>query len=208
MAGYLVLGAGFGMIMQSKGFSFVWTPAMSVFIYAGSMQFVAISLLSEGASFLTVALTTLLVNARHLFYGISMVDRYKDAGPVKPYLIFGLTDETYSLLVSEEKADRHFYFLVTLLDHLWWVSGSVLGAVAGSLIHVNTEGLDFALTALFVTIAVDQWRSAATHLPALIGLGASLLCLLLFGLDAFLIPSMVLIAALLFLLRRKETAHE
>ena len=213
MAGYLVLGIGFGMIMHAKGFAFVWSPAMSLFIYAGSMQFVAVSLLSEGASYLTIALTTLLVNARHLFYGISMVDEYRDTGAKKPYLIFTLTDETYSLVVSggkdlPDRERKQWYFYVSLLDHFWWVLGGTLGAAAGALLPMNTEGLDFALTALFVTIVVDQWQSARFHLPALIGAGASLLCLLLFGQDSFLIPAMALIAALLFLVRGKEVRDD
>lgn len=214
MAGYLVLGMGFGMLMLSKGFSFLWTPAMSLFIYAGSMQFAAISLLSEGASFLTVGLTTFLVNARHIFYGISMVEEYRDLGRKKPYLIFTLTDETYSLVVSGGKdlppEDRKcWYFLVSLLDHIWWVSGSLLGAIAGSLIKINTKGLDFALTALFVSIFVDQWISCKgkEHFPALVGLGAATLCLLIFGPESFLIPSMLLIFALLFIPKKEEKAE-
>lgn len=210
MAGYLVLGLGFGMILKAKGFSFIWAPVMSLCIYAGSMQYILLDLLSGGASLLTIALTTLMVNARHLFYSISMVDAYRGAGTKKPYLIFALTDETYSLVCTGAPPglDRHDYcFLVSLLDQLWWLLGSVLGALLGTLLHFNTEGIDFALTALFVTVFVEQWRSTKDHGPALVGVGASLAALLLFGSEDFLIPAMAAITLLLSLGRgRKEAA--
>jgi 4-azaleucine resistance transporter AzlC len=209
MTGYLVLGAGFGIIMKTKGMGLLYTFLMSAFIYAGSMQFVAIDLLTAGASLITIGLTTLLVNARHLFYGISMIDKYKDAGRVKPYLIYALTDETYSLVVADhsymDRSElRSFYFFVTLLDNIYWVTGGVIGSLAGSLITFNTEGLDFALTALFVTIFVEHWKTNRNHLSAVIGVVLSLVCLLIFGADNFLIPSMACITAVLLLVRRKE----
>ena len=200
MTGYVFLGFGFGILMYQSGYSLLWSFAMSFFIYAGSMQYMAVSLLTGGASLLTTALTTIVVNARHLFYGISMVDAYKGAGKKKPYMIFALTDETYSL-VSQGARSLGYCFLVSLFDHIWWVSGTVLGAVAGSLIPINYEGIEFVLTALFVTIFVEQWLSTKNHIPALVGLGSTALCLLIFGRDVFLIPSMVLIAASLILLR-------
>ena len=213
MAGYLVLGFGFGMILKSKGLGIGWAFLMSVFIYAGSMQFVLVSLLSEGAAILTVALSTLLVNTRHLFYGISMIERYRGAGPIKPYLIFSLTDETYSLVSTDRHAleppeKTAYYFLVSVMDQCYWVTGSVLGALAGTLIRINTAGMDFALTALFLTIVIDQWRDGKHHVPALLGLVISIVCLLIFGKDGFLIPSMLLITASLFLVRRREEQHE
>lgn len=206
MTGYVFLGFGFGILLNKRGYGVLWSLAMSVFIYAGSMQYVAVSLLTGGASLLTTALTTLMVNARHLFYGISMVDAYKGAGKKKPYLIFALTDETYSL-VSQNQApeglSRHSYcFLVSLFDQIYWVAGSVLGSLAGSLIPLNYEGIEFVLTALFVTIFVEQWLSIKQHGPAIIGVMSTVLCLLIFGSDIFLIPSMVLIAVLLTLLRK------
>ncbi len=212
MAGYMVLGAGFGMVLKSAGYGIIWALAMSAFIYAGSMQFVAINLLTGGASFITTAITTLLVNARHLFYGISMIDKYRDAGAKKPYLIFGLTDETYSLVCqgNEEltKTERHlFCFLVSLFNQSYWVTGSVLGAVIGTLLKFNTAGIDFSLTALFVTIAVDQWMKNKNHFAALVGLFASVICLLIFGADNFLIPSMIVIATVLMAVRKKEEPH-
>lgn len=202
LTGYLVLGFGFGIIMKANGFGLALTFAMSLLIYAGSMQYAAIGLFTGGASLLTVALTTLMVNARHLFYGISMLDRYKHTGARKPYLIFGLTDETYSLVcgdlseISEENR-KDYYLLVTLLNQIYWIAGSVLGAAAGTLLQFNSEGIDFALTALFLTVFTDQWLTAEKHTPALIGVGVSVCSLLLFGADSFLIPAMLVIAVLL-----------
>ena len=212
MTGYVFLGFGFGILMHQNGFGVLWAAAMSLFIYAGSMQYVAVSLLASGVGLLTAALTAFVVNARHLFYGISMVERYKGA-PKKPYLIFALTDETYSLVSQIQESDdasRHGYcFLVSLFDHCYWVGGTILGSLAGSLIPINYEGIDFVLTALFVTIFVEQWLSTKDHRPAVIGAASSALCLLLFGADVFLIPSMGLIAGLLILLRapKKEVSH-
>ena len=204
MTGYLVLGFGFGIVLNSNGFGMAVALAMSAFIYAGSMQYVAIGLMTAGTPLLTVALTTLMVNARHLFYGISMLDKYKNTGKIKPYLIFALTDETYSLVCNENPAiapeqQKNYYFLVSLLDHIYWVSGTALGIAIGKLVSFNTEGIDFALTALFVTVFVEQWLSTRKHSPALIGLGVSVLCLIIFGSESFLIPTMLGIAALLCL---------
>ena len=212
LTGYLVLGFGFGIVLRAAGGSILLAAAMSTLIYAGSMQYVAIGLLSGGASLITAALTTLMVNARHIFYGISMLDNYRDVGARKPYLIFALTDETYSLVCTDalpvpKEQRKDYYLLVSLFNHLYWISGSLLGAVVGSLISFNTQGIDFALTALFVTVFWDQWLSTKKHAPALIGVGASVLCLLIFGADSFLIPAMLLIA-LLLLLVQKEAAHE
>lgn len=208
MTGYLFLGFGFGILALQSGLSLWWAMAMSVFIYAGSMQFVAVTLLSGGTGLLTAALTTLAVNARHLFYGISMIDRYKGTGRKKPYLIFSLTDETYSLVSQGQPRQDggRYYLLVSLLDQCYWVLGTLLGAAVGQLLPMNYEGIDFVLTALFVTIFVEQWLSTKNHLPALIGLGASVLCLILFGSSSFLIPSMGVIALLLLLTRGKEEA--
>ena len=214
MAGYVFLGFGFGILLYQSGYGAVWSLAMSLFIYAGSMQYVAVSLLSSGAGLLTAAMTAFLVNARHLFYGISMVDAYKGAGKKKPYMIFALTDETYSL-VSQDQApegmDRHTYcFLVSLFDQIYWVSGSILGSLAGSLLPINYEGIEFVLTALFVTIFVEQWLSTKNHLPAVIGVVSTVVCLLVFGRDVFLIPSMVIIAVVLTVMRKtgRRESHE
>ena len=208
LTGYLVLGFGFGIIMKANGFGIALTAAMSLLIYAGSMQYAAIGLMTGGASLLTVELTTLMVNARHLFYGISMLEKYRDVGKRKPYLIFGLTDETYSLVCTDPvgidpEARRDYYLLVTLLNHLYWVGGSVLGAVAGTVLQFNSEGIDFALTALFLVVFLEQWLTTEKHGPALIGVGASVVSLLLFGADSFLIPAMIGIGVMLGLYREE-----
>lgn len=206
MAGYVFLGFGFGIILNQSGYGVLWAMGMSLFIYAGSMQYLAVSLLTGSAGLLTAALTTVVVNARHLFYGISMVDVYKGAGRKKPYMIFSLTDETYSLVSRNqipEGISRHSYcFLVSLFDHIYWVAGSVLGSLTGALLPINYEGIEFALTALFVTIYVEQWLSTKDHRPAIIGVAATVLCLLIFGRDVFLIPSMVIIAVGLTTMRK------
>ena len=211
MAGYLVLGMGFGIIMKTRGYGIIWSLAMSAFIYAGSMQYVAIDLLTGGASLITTAITTLMVNARHLFYGISMLDRYRQTGPAKPYLIFALTDETYSLVCQENahippEQKNGYYLFVSLFNHLYWIAGSVMGAVVGSLVRFNSEGIDFALTALFVTVFLEQWLGSRKHTPALIGVGVSVICLLIFGSDRFLIPAMLVIA-LALCLYREDASH-
>ena len=210
MAGYLVLGMGFGIILKSKGYGVLWAFSMSTVIYAGSMQYLAIDLITSGAGLITTALTTLMVNARHLFYGISMVDKYKNAGRGKPYLIYALSDETYSLVCSENdlapEQKNRYYLAVTALDQFYWVAGTVLGSLLGSLIRFSTEGLDFALTALFISIFVDQWLGTKDHAPAAVGVAASVLCLVLFGPDRFLIPSMLLITLALTLMRGKKEA--
>ena len=213
MTGYVFLGFGFGILMQRSGFGVLWAVAMSLFIYAGFMQYMAISLLTSGASLLTAAMTTFVVNARHLFYGISMIDAYKHTGKKKPYLIFGLTDETYSLVsrdqISAENSKAGYCFFVTLFDHIYWVSGTLLGSLAGTLLPINYEGVEFALTALFVTIFVEQWLSTKKHGPAIVGVAATTVSLVVFGKDLFLIPSMVIIAACLILMRKtgKEDFH-
>lgn len=202
LTGYLVLGFGFGIVLKSAGYGILTAFFMSLFIYAGSMQYVAVGLLAGGASLLTVALTTLMVNARHLFYGISMLEKYRGAGKYKPYLIFALTDETYSLVCQDHgeiasEQQIQYDFFVSLLNQIYWVAGSVLGAVAGTVLTFDSEGIDFALTALFLTVLLEQWLTAKDHVPALIGVLSSLVCLLLFGSDRFLIPAMVVITLLL-----------
>ena len=207
MAGYVVLGIGFGMLLQTRGYGVLWALAMSLFIFAGSMQYVAIDLLTGGASMITTALTTLAVNARHLFYGISMVDKYK-VQKGKYFLFWTLTDETYSLVCSDEPeksgSPKEYYIYVSIFDYSYWVLGSVLGSLLGEVIPFSMEGIDFSLTALFLTVFVEQWLTTKDHLAAVVGVGASVLCLLLFGSDKFLIPAMILIAAMLILLRKKE----
>ena len=202
LAGYLVLGMGFGILMHANGYGVGWSFAMSLLVYAGSMQYLTVDLLAGGASVISAALSALMVNARHIFYGVSMLDKYRDVGAVKPYLIFSLTDETYSLLCGDERQSKRYYLLVSLLNHVYWVTGSVLGGVLGTVIPFSTEGIDFALTALFITVFVQQRKQTKDHMAACIGVGISVLCLLIFGSSSFLIPSMVFITVLLFVLKR------
>ena len=207
-AGYIVLGAGFGILMNNAGFGAVWTAAMSIFIYAGSMQYVGVGLLTGGAGIVTTAITTVMINARHLFYSISMIDRYKDAGRYKPYLIFALTDETYSLLCDGQtpagKDPGLYRFLVSLFNQCYWVAGSVMGNLIGSVLPFSTAGIEFSMTALFAASFTEQWLTAKDHLPALTGVLCALACLILFGPENFLIPAMLAITLVLTLLRSRE----
>lgn len=197
MTGYLVLGAAFGMLMDSIGYNWIWTAAASLTTYAGSMQFVAVSLLAAGAGPLNVAVMTLMVNARHVFYGISMLGKFEGLGKIRAYLIFGLTDETFSILSANQAPEgvdrRSFLLAVTLLDHLYWICGSIIGNVLGSALQLNTHGLEFVLTALFTVIFIDQWRLRVSRIPALIGVVTSIAALLLFGPRNFIIPALFLI---------------
>ena len=199
MAGYIVLGIGFGMLFESKGYGLLWSFLMGAFVYAGSMQYLAVDLLTGGASFIATALATLAVNARHLFYGITMIERYRGAGLKKPYMIFSLTDETYSL-VCEGKIDHKFFFGVSVLNHIYWVTGCCIGSVIGE--FITLKGIDFALTALFVTVFTEQWLSSRDHTAAVCGVISSVLCLLLFGADRFLIPTMIVISISLTLIKK------
>ncbi|MCH5275175.1 MAG: AzlC family ABC transporter permease [Lachnospiraceae bacterium] len=208
MAGYIVLGTGFGILLSSKGYSFWWALLMSVTIYAGSMQYVGVNLLAGGASVISTILMTLMVNARHMFYGISMIENYRDMGWRKWYVIFGLTDETYSLVCGNPELpdgveQKNFTFLLTLMNQSYWIFGSILGAVLGNTIIFNTAGIDFSMTALFVIIFVEQWEKSEQHFPAIMGLAVSIVCLILFGADSFLVPSMIGISLGLFLFQKK-----
>ena len=207
MAGYLVLGFGFGLLLQSKGYNFLWALLMCVIIFAGSMQYVAVDLLASSASLLTAAVMTVMIQARHIFYGLSMLVKYRGTGKVKPYLIFGLTDETYSLLCSSTVPEgvnkRAYYFFTTFLNQIYWITGGTLGALFGQVVTINTKGVEFSMTALFVVILTENLLKRESRVPALIGLAISFICLLVFGSDDFLIPAMIGIAAVLMLMRPK-----
>ncbi|MCR4675653.1 MAG: AzlC family ABC transporter permease [Sphaerochaetaceae bacterium] len=212
LAGYVVLGIGFGILMQKAGYGVLLTAAMSIFIFAGSLQYVGVSLLSGGAGIITTALTSLMVNARHLFYSISMTERYRDSGKYKPYLIFALTDETYSLLCDgkiPEGCDKNlFRFLVSLFNQCYWVTGSIIGCLLGSVLPFSTAGIEFSMTALFVASFTEQFITTRDHIPAITGLVSTLLCLLAFGSENFLIPAMVLITIVLTIVRGKEEGEK
>lgn len=210
-AGYVVLGIGFGILMRNAGYGVLWTAAMSCFIYAGSMQYVGVSLLSGGASILTTAITTIMVNARHLFYSISMINQYKNAGKYKPYMIFALTDETYSLLcdgdIPEGVRPDLYRFLVSLYNHSYWIAGSIIGNLLGTVLPFPTTGIEFSMTALFVASFTEQWITTKDHIPAITGLLCTLASLLIFGRDNFLIPAMLLITVVLTILRKREEGN-
>lgn len=203
MVGYLFLGAAYGILMKVNGFGFGWALAMSVFVYAGSLQYVGVTLLASMASPLYGFLMGLMINARHLFYGISMLGRYRNLKRFRTYLIFALTDETFSVICNEKvppRLDREWVYLwISLLDQFYWVAGSLMGSILGSFISFDTKGLDFALTALFVVIFTDQWKNQKNHRPALTGLIGSVVCVKLFGSGGFIIPAMGLILATLSL---------
>lgn len=207
MAGYVVLDTGFGILMDKAGYGVLWSFAMSMLIFAGSMQYVGIGLLTGGASVLTTIITTVMVNARHLFYSISMIGRYRDAGRYKPYLIFALTDETYSILSSDntefddqEELNRYRFFL-SLFNQSYWVAGSVFGSLIGDVLPFSTDGIEFSMTALFTASFVEQWLTSDDHIPAVTGLLGTAACLLIFGTENFLIPAMLLITFILTVLR-------
>ena len=204
LAGFLFLGIAYGVFMRTAGFSAVFPILMSLTIFAGSMEFVTVNLLLGAFQPLGAFFLTLMVNARHLFYGVSMLDRYRDTGAKKWYLIFGMCDESFSINCTVQvppQVDRGwFYFFVTLFNHFYWVLGATLGALFGSLVHFNNEGLDFVMTALFVVIFLEQWLKEKNHVSSLLGLGLSFLCLVLFR-DSFMIPAMLAILGCLTLLR-------
>ena len=207
LMGYLAIGMAFGFMLQAIGYNFIWAFFMSLTIYAGSGQYLGVSLLSSAAALSTVAVMTLLINFRHLVYGLSMLEKFRGMGLRKFYMIFSLTDETYALLSSVQPPvgvdSRNFYFSIALLDQSYWILGSVIGAVAGALLPIDTTGIDFAMTALFVVIAVDQWSAYKRHLPALLGAGVTLLSLFLVGAENMLLPALGVIVLVLLLLRQR-----
>ena len=205
-AGFWFLGMTYGIYMNVSGFSFWYPMVMSLTIFAGSVEFVAVNLLLGAFNPLQALAMTLMINARHLFYGISMLDRFRGTGLKKIYLIFGMCDETFSINYTAkipEDVDRGwFMFFVTLLNHFYWVFGATLGGIFGSLITFSTEGLDFVMTAMFVVIFLEQWLKEERHTSSLLGIGISLLCLIAFGADNFIIPSMIAILGVLTFLRK------
>ena len=209
LMGYLSIGIAFGLMLQGIGYNFIWAFFMSLTIYAGSGQYLAVELLSAAAGLGTVALMTLLINFRHLVYGLSMLEKFRGMGWRKLYMIFSLTDETYALLAGTPAPvgvdPRNFYFSVALLDQLYWIAGSVIGGIAGGMLEgvISIEGIDFAMTALFVVIAVDQWKAYRKHLPVFLGLGCTLVCLAVIGAEQMLLPALGLIVLALLVLRSR-----
>lgn len=207
MTGFMFLGAAYGIYTNASGFSFVYPLCMSLLIYGGSLEFVAVEMLLSPFAPVQVFIMALLIQARHLFYGLSMLDRYKGLGWKKFYLIYGMCDESFSVNytadIPEDVDPGWFMFFVTLLNQFYWVASATFGGIIGSILHINTEGISFVMTAMFVVIFMDQWLKEKNHVSSLIGLGISFLCLLVFGPDSFMIPTMILIIAALTLLRKK-----
>lgn len=205
-AGFWFIGLTYGIYMNVLGFSFWYPLIMSCTIFAGSLEFVAANLMLSTFHPLQILLITLMIQARHLFYGISMLDKYKNKGIKKWYLIFGMCDETFSINytanIPKEVDEGWFFFWVTALNHFYWVSGATLGAILGSLIQFNTTGLDFVMTAMFVVIFLEQWLNEKKHYTALIGICCSIICLLLFQADNFMIPTMITILCILTVFRK------
>jgi len=205
MLGYLFLGMAFGLMLQDAGYRFWWAFLSSVVIYAGSMQFVLVTLLSSGAGLLYCALMTLFINGRHIFYGLSFLEKFRTMGRAYPYMVFSLTDETYSVLCSLKcppgMNEKKISFLISLFDQIYWISGSVLGAIAGQLLSFNTRGIDFSMTALFVVIVLNQWMDSKEHRPAIIGFLTGIAALLMLGADNFLLPALAVTVAVLLGLR-------
>jgi 4-azaleucine resistance transporter AzlC len=212
MVGYLFLGIAFGLLLQKAGYNFLWALFTSVFVYAGSMQFVLIGILGSGMDLLSAALLTLTINSRHIFYGLSFLTTFKEMGRAYPYMVFSLTDETYSLLCSvqiPEPLDRKkVFFLIALLNQSYWVAGSLIGSLGGQLLQLNTAGIEFAMTAFFTVVFVEQWLAAKNHVPAVAGLLSGVLALLVFGTDRFILPALILAVGVLIAARpaldRKE----
>lgn len=204
MLGYLFLGLAFGLLLQEAGYSFWWALLASTIVYAGSIQFVLVSFLGGGTSLPAVAVMTLLINSRHAFYGLSFVEKFRKM-KTYPYMVFSLTDETYSLLCSLKTPagvdEKKAMFLISLFDQMYWIAGSVAGAALGQVLPFDMTGIDFAMTALFVTIFVDQWREAKSHLPAVAGLISAVVCLLIFGGNNFILPSLIITVGVLMGLR-------
>lgn len=212
-AGFVFLGIAYGILMNSLGFSAIYPILISLIVFAGSMEFVAANLLVASFNPINALFLTLMVNARHLFYGISMLEKYRGVGKKKWYMIFGLCDESFvinSTINVPDNVDKGWVmFFVTLLNHSYWVLGATLGGVFGSLISFNTEGLEFVMTALFIVIFVEQWLKEEKHISSLVGLGVSIVCLLVFGANNFIIPAMLAILGLLTLSRKSlEKAEE
>ena len=207
MCGYLFLGFAFGVLMREAGYGPGWSFASSLFIFAGSMQFLMVELLQSGVNLLLCAAMTLLLNSRHLFYGLSFIEKFRSLGAARHYLIFSLTDETYSVFCSlpEEKQTRSVMVKVAVLDQFYWVAGSLVGGLLGAVLPFDTTGIDFAMTALFIVILIEQILSAKSRLPIIIGLASSLVFLLLLGKDAFILPSLIVTVAALLGARKPIT---
>lgn len=202
--GYLFLGSAFGIMLYEAGYNFIWAIIISIFVYAGSGQFLLVSMLTSHAALSDIAIMTFFVNSRHIFYGISFIEKFRSYSWRYPYLIFSLTDETYGVNSSFSDVPKGVNegdarFLIGLFDHIYWIIGSVIGSLAGQLIKIDFTGIDFSMTALFTVIFIDQMRASKSKLPGIIGVFCAIICLLIFGADKFLLPSLIVTVAILLL---------
>ena len=208
MAGYIVLGSGFGIVASSYNYNILVPICMSLFIYAGSMEYLTLSLLSMGTTLINAAIMTVVVNLRHMFYGIAMLSKYNNLKKYKAYTIFSLTDETFSVVVSKKLNDDlnsdEYYFYISLLDQFYWLVGTIVGYLIGNILPFSSEGVDFSMTALFICVVIGQWEENKNHFPTIIGFVVSIICLLIFGGSNFLIPSIFLICLILIFTRGKN----
>ena len=207
LTGYLFIGTAFGVMYAEKGYSFLWAMFMSIVVYAGSGQYLAVNFFVPGVSFLQVIFLTFMVNVRHVFYGISLVEKFNRFGKSRWYMVFGLTDETYSLLcttkVPKDVDEEKFLFAISVLDHSYWVLGSVIGAIAGTLLPISSEGIEFAMTALFVVIFIEQWTEKKNRIPEMIGVVVAVIALQIFGASHFVLPAMLVIVSVLLVSRKR-----
>lgn len=207
LTGYLFIGIAFGVMFAEKGYSWLWAILMSTLVYAGSGQYLAVNFFVPGVSILQAMFLTLMVNIRHIFYGISLLEKFNKLGRKRWYMIFALTDETYSLLcttnIPEDVDEEKFLLSISMMNQLYWIIGSGIGGLAGALLPINPKGIDFAMTALFVVIFVEQWFQEKNRIPAIIGIVISFVSLQIFGVNNFVLPSMLMIIAVLFVERKR-----
>lgn len=203
--GYIFLGIAFGILLEHAGFSFIWAFFISLFVFAGSLQFVLVTFLSTSAPLPVVAVMTLFINSRHIFYGLTFVEKFRKMGKYFPYMIFSLTDETYSLLCTlknpEHMDSDRATFLIAALNHSYWIAGSVIGALLGQLLPFDFSGIEFSMTALFVVIFVEQWKTSDSRIPAVTGFLCATVLLFLLGAESFILPALTGTVAILMLLR-------
>lgn len=212
MLGYLFLGMAFGLMLQDAGYSFLWAFLISVIVYAGSMQFILVTLLTGGVNILYAALMTFFINGRHIFYGLSFVEKFKNMGKAYPYMVFSLTDETYSVLcgtrIPEGMDEKKAFFWIAFLDHCYWIAGSAFGGLAGQYVTFDLTGIDFSMTALFVVIVIEQCQEKRARIPAVIGAVSGIVFLLLLGADRFIIPALMCAMLVLLCMRQFDTGEK
>ena len=212
LTGYLFIGMAFGVMIQEKGYNFLWAMLMSLVIYAGSGQYLAVNFFAPSVSLFNVIFMEFMVNIRHIFYGLSLLERFSEMGKKRLYMIFSLTDETYSLFfvtkVPKDVKEEQFLFAIAVLDQSYWIIGSGIGALLGNVLPFSAEGIDFAMTALFGVIFIEQWMEKKNRIPAGIGVVGAFVCLQIFGADSFVLPSMLLIVLILFVGKKRLDKEE